>query len=216
MAALALDPTWWVLRRVFRTWSIHIPASFEERFVAEGNYWHAWDDDRSVSLTSFVLGDERGAPGAREILDQFEPEVLTPNGKVVDAMPDGLLGWATIGPIDQPARASQALVGVLAMDGRALLGTITSEDLAWAREVWLSIRGYPDGIAEGADITGTSPIPNWLRRAEPSDVRLSDLEAIAARCRPRVAGAWQSRLAPCAGHHRRSTKRRRASGGGLG
>ena len=68
MEAIAspLEPT--VIRQVFALWSMRIPASFEETFVHGDDYWHGWDADRSVSMTSIIVTD-RGRPvGVRELL----------------------------------------------------------------------------------------------------------------------------------------------------
>jgi hypothetical protein len=135
MEAIAspLEPT--VIRQVFALWSIRIPASFEETFVHGDDYWHAWDADRSVSLTSIVVTD-RGRPvGPGELLRTFPPLTGDPV-----ATPPGLVGWAVAAPAVQPARASRAISGVIATDGRLLLVTITGDDPNWTTATWLSIR----------------------------------------------------------------------------
>jgi len=55
-------------------------------------------------------------------------------------MPEGLNGWAVIVAQEQPARASQAILGIVAVDGDLLIATVTADDLAWATDVWRSIR----------------------------------------------------------------------------
>jgi len=127
------EPT--AVRRVFEFWSIRIPASFEETFVGEGDYWHAWDAGRSVSLTSIVVTDHGRLVGAGELLRAIPPSA----GELV-ATPPGLVGWAVVAPVAQPARATRAISGVIATDGRLLLATITGEDVGWATVTWLSIR----------------------------------------------------------------------------
>ncbi|WP_310526626.1 hypothetical protein, partial [Nocardioides sp.] len=64
------------------------------------------------------------------------------DGSPVDEVPAGLLGRATTCVAPQPAMASRLLSGLLATDGRLLLVTVTSDDLEWARRVWLSIRSH--------------------------------------------------------------------------
>lgn len=131
--AAPLEPTF--VCQVFTHWSIRIPASFEETFVHEGDYWHAWDPHRSVSLTSMVVTD-RGRPvGARALLRTFPP---VPGDPV--ATPPGLTGWAVEVPTAPPARASRAISGVIATNGRVLIATITGEDPGWTLSTWLSIR----------------------------------------------------------------------------
>lgn len=132
------------IRRVFPSWSLSVSPSFDERHVDDGNgYWHAWDDDRSVSLTSMWINDEHGQPvPAAELARTMQPLV---EGDPVSELPHGLVGWAIAAPAPQPARASRMLQGVLAVNGRVLLVTITGDDPAWAREVWLSIRHHKTG-----------------------------------------------------------------------
>ena len=134
--AAPFEPT--VVRQVFALWSIRIPASFEETFVHGDDYWHAWDADRSVSLTSIVVTD-RGRPvGARELLRTLPP----PAGDPI-ATPPGLEGWAVSAPAVQPAQATRVISGVIATDGRLLIATITGDDLRWTIATWLSIRRGP-------------------------------------------------------------------------
>ena len=133
-------------RRVFETWWIAVPATFRETFVEEDAYWHAWDDERSVSLTSMIVTDGRRPVAAVE-MEHIFPEL---DGAPVDERPPGLIGRAVTGPSVAPARAATLLSGVLATDGRLLIVTITADDLDWGRRVWLSIR--PHGASpRGAD-----------------------------------------------------------------
>ena len=124
-----------VVRQAFPHWLITIPAAFEETFVEKDGYWHAWDAQRSVSLTSMLITDRRGRPvTAHRILKQL-PAV--PGERA--AMPPGLDGWALVIAQPQPARASRAISGIVAIDGRVLIATVTAEDLSWAAGVWRSI-----------------------------------------------------------------------------
>ncbi len=145
MAATTTHPERTSLRRVFPTWSIEIPASFRETFIQQDGYWHGYDAQRSVSLTSVAVSDDRHPVSAERIERDMRPAV---EGKRVDELPDGLRGWAVTASAPALARASRMLTGVLITEGRLLLATITSEDLAWARAIWLSIRLHPtDGAA---------------------------------------------------------------------
>lgn len=126
-----------IIRRVFAAWSITIPTLFEETFLERDGYWHAYDAESSVSLTSLMLDDGGVLVTAERILQEITPDLA---GDPVDGVPAGLRGWAVTGPAIQPARASQMLSGIVVVDGRLLLATITSDDLAWARATWLSIR----------------------------------------------------------------------------
>jgi hypothetical protein len=127
------------VRRVFATWSIEIPVSFAETFVSGDGYWHAFCEDRSISLTSIVVSDGERMVSAAELM---AVGVFLP-GSPVEDMPPGLRGSAVTCPSIPPARASKMLSGFLATDGRLLVVTITSDDLEWARAVWLSIRNHP-------------------------------------------------------------------------
>ena len=131
-----LEPT--NVRRVFAAWSIEVPASLAETFVETDAYWHAHDEHRSVSLTSLRLTAKGRLVSAARIARQIPPL----DGLQVDELPPDLTGRATTSAALQPARASQVLSGALAADGRMLIVTITSDDLEWARGVWLSIRGH--------------------------------------------------------------------------
>lgn len=145
MEATTTWPEATITRRVFAAWSITIPASMEETFVDEDGYWHAWDAHRSISLGSVLL-TERGKPvRAKRILRRMPP----PAGSVV-VPPPGLLGWAVEVDTIPPARASRAVQGCVFAQGRALVATVTSEDIAWAAGVWLSIREHDPWTAPGA------------------------------------------------------------------
>ncbi len=125
-----------IIRQVFARWSITIPAGFDETFVHEDNYWHAWCHDRSVSLTSVLVVDQDGEPvPADNLLEQFPAE---PGRRI--APPPGLDGWAMEIAQVHPARAARAISGIVAVDGGLLLATVTADDLAWATRVWRSIR----------------------------------------------------------------------------
>lgn len=128
------------LRRVFPAWSIVVPDTFAETFVDE-SYWHAWDEHRSISMTSLLITDGTRPVTAAEFLEQL-PEMPVMAGTPVDELPPGLLGVAVTCPSTPPARASLLLSAILATEGRALLVTITSDDLAWARRIFKSIRTH--------------------------------------------------------------------------
>jgi hypothetical protein len=128
-----------IVRQVFPNWSIEIPADFAETFVSGDGYWHAYCEDKSISLTSIVVSDGERLVSAAELM-AVGPLL---EGTPVQDMPPGIGGSAVICPSIPPARASMMLSGFLAVDGRLLVVTITSDDLDWARLVWLSIRIHP-------------------------------------------------------------------------
>jgi hypothetical protein len=124
-------------RRVFPAWSIDVPPGWEETFLEDDQYWHAWTDDASISLTSIALADDRGPVPAALILEQLAPAFPKP---WIEDLPEGLPGYARIAVTDPPARAGHFVQGLTATAGRALLATITSDDLDWARSIWRSLR----------------------------------------------------------------------------
>lgn len=142
--AAADEPT--AVRRAFAAWSIELPVTFAETYVDEDSYWYAWDDTRSVALTSLVLTHKRRPVPAATIVREL-PRL---GGTPFLEMPGGLAGRAMTGAAIPPARASRVLSGLLAMDGRVLIVTITSDDPGWARGVWLSIRGHPAPLPPGS------------------------------------------------------------------
>jgi hypothetical protein len=135
--------------QVFTHWSIEVPTCFSTAFVAPEGYWHGWAADRSISLTSLTV-DDGGRPIPIDLLLATMPEVP---GTPVDRMPPDLQGRAAYGPVEQPAPASSALCGLIAAEGRILIATITSDDYAWARATWLSIRHHPSrAVRRGGDL----------------------------------------------------------------
>lgn len=131
-------------RRAFPSWSVEIPVPFEEAFVHEGaGYWHAWDEGRSVSLTSIILTEHGRLVPADAIARQTRGAIA--HLAELRDLPTGLLGWVGHGPAEPGSRASRLISGGLAVDGCILLATITADDLGWARSIWLSIRSHPRG-----------------------------------------------------------------------
>ena len=134
-ASIATEPA--VLRHVFRTWWIRIPRSFEETVIYDDSYWHAYDEHRSVSLTSLMLDDGSGPVPAAEIF-RHATQIL--RGLPVDEAPPGVRARAVTARAPRSSRARRLLSGVAAVDGNLLLATVTSDDQEWARRVWVSIR----------------------------------------------------------------------------
>jgi hypothetical protein len=139
-----------IVRQVFPSWSVDIPTTFDEAFLTGPDHWHAWDVDRSVSLSSFLLTDDHGPVPAQQILEQVPPPAGTP----IEVLRRGLVGWAVEVEADPSARASRALSGMLAADGKVLLVTIASDDPQWSRRTWSSIRCLGVSFAAAASVTG--------------------------------------------------------------
>jgi hypothetical protein len=128
-------------RRAFPSWSVEVPAAFEETFVQEGEgYWHAWDRTRSVSLTSVRLTDGDNDVPADALVSQMRPG-LGPL-REIDERPPGLIGCIGKGKAPKGSRAGTLISGFLAIDGCILILTITSDDLAWASSVLRSIQSH--------------------------------------------------------------------------
>jgi hypothetical protein len=72
-------------------------------------------------------------------------------GEPIDDLPPGLLGRATVIDTDGEARASRAVTGFIAVDGRVLTATITSDDVEWAKRIWRSIGYRPAPLKPAAD-----------------------------------------------------------------
>ncbi len=125
-----------VPKRIFPSWSIAIPDSLIETFDAEGGYWHAYSHDRSISMSSIELTEDGRPVAAHRILRQLRPT----EGAPFDVLPEGLLGWAVTREAVPPAPADRMIQGMLAVDGRVAIVTITCDDTTWASAVWTSIR----------------------------------------------------------------------------
>jgi hypothetical protein len=153
-------------RQVFETWWIGIPVGFEETWVDDGGYWHAWDADRSVSMSSTVLREPDGRAVATGDLEEHLAPML--DGEPIDDVPPDLVARATVIDTVPPSRASRAVTGWVVAEGRVLIATITSDDLDWARETWRSIGYRPAPLpAAAAQRPGTEPPcrrrPGWHR-----------------------------------------------------
>jgi hypothetical protein len=141
----------WVHTQVFPSWSVTVPRSLaviDPTTAVERGYWHARDEQRSVSLTSLILVDvEQGDPvPASEIIDIAAGQIL-PRGRKVTDGPQGLLSRAVHAKGGGVGPASRRLQGLIAADGIALLVTISSDDEAWCRRVWMSVRHTPEVAA---------------------------------------------------------------------
>lgn len=152
------------MRQAFPTWWISVPPGFDVRFDQEGGYWHAWDAHRSISLTSIQLTDP-GRGGRRVPVADLMTAMTPMAGEPVDP-PPGLAGWAVVIDTVQPARASRAVTGIVAVDGRLLLATITADDVDWATGIWRSIGYGPEtGSTSHWELREYPPVPAPAGRA---------------------------------------------------
>ena len=157
-------------RRVFAAWSLEVPVNFAETFIKDNGYWHAYDEHRSISLTSLTLEDERGPVSADEICRQLRTTGELQGDGPSDELPQGLLGWSSVAPAPSSSRASRLLQGVVVTNGRVLLATITSDDLDWAVGIWRSIRWRP-ALLRGGNSDARGNLSREMTRLAPRRVR---------------------------------------------
>lgn len=141
----------WVQTQVFPSWSVIVPRSLtptDAETAAEAGYWHARDEHRSVSFTSLIVVDASSSHSipAATIVGQVAQRVL-PRGRKVTDQPQDLPSRAVFAKRAGSGVASHALQGIVAADGVVLIATITSDDEAWCRRVWSSIRHTPEVAA---------------------------------------------------------------------
>jgi len=117
----------------FQSWTIEIPGSFSSTF--EDDVWVAWDDSRSVRLTSLTVRAKDGsALSARELVGAT-PVPREPIGPG-DPKVEGLAG---IGKDE--ATGDPVVQGVVATRGELLIVTIVfGDDESWGLATWHSIR----------------------------------------------------------------------------
>ena len=105
----------WVQTQVFPHWSVTVPRSLtvlDPDSAEDEGYWHARDEHRSVSMTSYLLVDAATMEPvpADQIFDRLA-ERLLPDGRAVADQPDGMLSRAVIADDIGSSVASQALQG---------------------------------------------------------------------------------------------------------
>jgi hypothetical protein len=154
-----------VIRQIFPSWAIAVPYGFEETLETDGGYWHAWDEHRSVSLSSVRCFDGERPVTAREMLGRFTRTCTVPGatGATIDP-PRGLAGWGVEMDAPPDSRASRVLTGVIAVDGCAAVLTITSDDPYWSRTIWDSLTPMGDPSAARSLVP-----PGTLADLEPRD-----------------------------------------------
>jgi hypothetical protein len=141
----------WVHTQVFPSWSVTVPRSLtvtDPECAEDEGYWHARDAHRSVSLTSLLVVDASNAEPipASMIIGNVAARVL-PRGRRIQDVPAGLPSRAVYAKVAGSQVAAHALQGLVAAEGVALVATITSDDEAWCRKVWMSIRHTPEVAA---------------------------------------------------------------------
>lgn len=136
----------WVHTQVFPSWSITVPRSLvviEPQSEVDDQYWHARDEHRSVSMTSLRVFDASDAApiDASLIIGRVAGQLL-PRGRSIKDQPEGLPARAVYAKRAGSGVAAHALQGIVAADGVVLITTITSDDEAWCRRVWTSIKHH--------------------------------------------------------------------------
>lgn len=115
-------------------WSLDIPGSFAEEWDEEGKTWNAWEEGRSIWLSSFSMGAERSAEECLQLLQ------APGDGERLDLGGSEQIGQATWGPGE---KGDWQLQAVTATKGGAALLTIVVDDDAdkdWAIRTWHSLR----------------------------------------------------------------------------
>jgi hypothetical protein len=128
--------------QVTPTWSIAIPRDFKR--VDNGDSWQAFDQHRSVYLSSLSIGDSDGHSTTPTDISELGARVL---GKdiadgIVERGAGRLRGQAAV----HSTSAGLELKGFVATEGRVAVCVIHADDVrfkAWAIDVWKSIDG-PD------------------------------------------------------------------------
>lgn len=147
MTTTTAPDTAWIHTQVFPSWSVTLPRSLQvldPELAEDEGYWHARDDHRSVSMTSVLIVDSATAQpiDGAAIIGRLATALL-PRGRRIKDTPAGLVSRAVYATGIGSELADHALQGVVAADGVALITTITSDDEAWCRRVWASIRHHP-------------------------------------------------------------------------
>ena len=122
-------------------WSIVIPGDYAEQWEENGETWSAWHGGRTIWFTSWsVKGEADEGLSPRDILDSRPwPE----GGERFDHADGALLGQAVFLPYEDEGEPMWNLKGYTAIDGNFALCNIylhDQSDLAWALEVWKSLR----------------------------------------------------------------------------
>jgi hypothetical protein len=155
--------TIWVHTQVFPSWTVDIPRSLipiDPRTAADESYWHARDEHRSVSISSMTLFDTAaGIPVPGSLIVKTVAAQVLPRGRRIKETPAGLPSRAVYAKGLGSRVAEHALQGIVAAEGVVLIATITSDDEAWCRRVWSSIRHTPE-LAAAMEAQGlrTEPV----------------------------------------------------------
>lgn len=121
-------------------WSILVPGSFAEAWEDDGGTWVAWDQTRTVRVTTLSIG-AKGAPA--------EPEAILGPSKPDDAAVQRfdyrdrwLLGRASLVPTEENGKRFWRLTGESAIPGGLGIVTVFFDDEAdrdWALGTWKSL-----------------------------------------------------------------------------
>jgi hypothetical protein len=132
-----------VVRRHPGGWSIRIPGHFVEAHDENDGHWRAFDEARTVHLSTYVC-DRSRARTAQQVLDNGPPFEAAPlrrlNHRDGDVVARGVLRRYT----DEGTNEERLQVqGLSAVTGRMALITIDfaeETDVDWAIELWKSVR----------------------------------------------------------------------------
>ncbi len=122
-------------------WSLTIPGELAEEWEESGETWSAWHGGRTIWFTSWtVKGENDEALPPRDILDGRPwPE----DAEIIEHADGALLGRAVFLPYEEDGQTLWNFKGYSAVAGSFSLCNIYFQDrcdLAWALEVWKSLR----------------------------------------------------------------------------
>jgi hypothetical protein len=120
-------------------WSLTVPGEMAEEWEEGGESWTAWCGARRVCFTSWSIREGEEPQPARAILGELE----LPKGDIFEHRDGPIHGRAVFRAHDDSTATGWNLQAYSAVDGSFALCDLTvpgAGDLAWALEVWKSLR----------------------------------------------------------------------------
>lgn len=122
-------------------WQVRVPGSFAETWTDEGTTFYAYDEGRSLKLTTYSATGESTNMSAEEILSRPQYEELS-----ILHSHENIESRASLEEPEDGSDAPWSLSGACATTGRIAHFDITfanDEDKDWAYEAWHSIKYVP-------------------------------------------------------------------------
>jgi hypothetical protein len=120
-------------------WSMTVPGEFAEEWEPDGEAWTAWYGDRRVRFMSWSVREGEDPEPAREILRDVE----LPAGELFEQPGGDMPGRAVFTSSEEAGVARWRLHAYSAVEGgfaHCDIRVRDRDDLAWALEVWRSLR----------------------------------------------------------------------------